>query len=101
MVRQPIIVSNKMKLKCTNLSLSLSRVARASLVSKHMSSLLVILNKQLLRHQFLDASHTMEAITMAMDQVPDVVRKVKKNKRLPSIFFCARNEKQVTRQALS
>ena len=38
--------------------------------------LLVIINKQLLRHEFVQASHTMEAITTAMDQAPEVVRKV-------------------------
>jgi hypothetical protein len=49
---------------------------RASLVSKHLSTLLTIVSKQLLRHEFVQSSHTMEAITTAMDQVPEVVRKV-------------------------
>lgn len=38
--------------------------------------LLVIISKQLLRHEFVQASHTMEAVTTAMDQVPEVIRKV-------------------------
>ena len=50
--------------------------------------LLVIISKQLLRHEFVQASHTMEAVTTAMDQVPEVIRKVHVGYVLSSALTC-------------
>ena len=60
---------------CT-VSSALIPLGMPGVISMSMVKLLMILRNQVLHHQFDKAVFTMETITMAMDNVPEVVRKV-------------------------
>ena len=47
-----------------------------SILAQNIANVLSILRNQMLKHQFHEAAFTMESISMAMDHVPDVARKV-------------------------